>query len=454
MPAHKWTDDSNAALLTDLYQLTMLQAYHREQMNEEAVFDLFIRRLRSRNFLLSAGLDTVLHYLETIRFTDEAVDYLATLGLFDEAFLNHLKDFRFSGSVYAIPEGTPFFPDESVLQVVAPIQEAQLIETFILNQITFQTGIASKAARVVTAASGALVADFGARRMHGADAANRAVRAYHIAGIDSTSNVLGGMMYGIDVTGTMAHSYIEAFDTEREAFEAFVRMYPKTTLLVDTYDTHAAIRLVTEMAAEMGEAFDVGAIRLDSGDLAQLSLEARRILDDGGLRDVRILVSGSLDEYAIARLVSEEAPIDGYGVGTSMGTIADQPFLDSVYKLSAYAGEPRMKLSTSKSNLPGLKQVFRVYDSDGRASFDTIAKFEEEFDGEPLVTCVMRDGVRTSAGNVSLDEARAHARRSMGTLPSELLSLEKVDPEYEVRLSASLRSERDQLQNTLEAMAS
>src|SRR5690554_5748395 len=243
MPS-EWTTDENHALLTDLYQLTMLQAYFEEGMDEEATFDLFVRRIKQRNFLLAAGLDTILHYLETIRFTDAALTYLRSLDLFKESFLEYLAAFRFEGDVYAIREGTAFFPDEPVVQVVAPIGQAQLVETFLLNQITFQSGIASKAARVVHAAQGRTVADFGARRVHGADAANRAVRAYHIAGLDSTSNVLGGMMYGVDLAGTMAHSYIEAFDSEAEAFEAFARLYPSTTLLVDTYDTVQGVKQI------------------------------------------------------------------------------------------------------------------------------------------------------------------------------------------------------------------
>ena len=527
--AQQWTDDSNAAILTDLYQLTMLQAYFKAGMNEEAVFDLFVRRLRSRNFLLSAGLDTVLHFLETVRFTDEVIDYLDSLGLFDDDFLHHLKDFRFTGSVYAIAEGTPFFANESVLQVKAPIQQAQLVETFVLNQITFQTNIASKAARVVAAADGIPISDFGARRMHGADAAIKAVRAYHIAGIDSTSNVLAGKVYGVKVTGTMAHSYIESFDSEREAFATFAQLYPETTLLVDTYDTLAAVRMVADMAAEMGDSFiagidstsnvlagkvygvkvtgtmahsyiesfdsereafatfaqlypettllvdtydtlaavrmvadmaaemgdsfNAGAIRLDSGDLAQLSRDARLILDNHGLQDVRIFVSGSLDEYAVKKLVDAGAPIDGFGVGTSMGTIADQPFLDSVYKLSSYDGRPRMKLSASKTNLPGLKQVFRKFDAQGKVAHDTITGFDETVDGVPLVKCVMKDGVRTKHGKASLEDARRHAQESISTLPDELLSLEKIEPEYEVRISDNLRRTRDELQEQLAAMS-
>lgn len=450
MTAHQWVDDDNAALLTDLYQLTMLQAYFEEQMQEEAVFDLFIRRLKNRNFLLAAGLDTVLHYLETVHFTDESLDYLASLGHFNEAFLDDLADFRFTGSVYAMPEGTPFFANESVLQVLAPIGQAQLIETFLLNQITFQTGVASKACRVVHAAQGRLVADFGARRMHGADATTRGARAYHIAGIDSTSNVLAGKMYGLNVTGTMAHSYIEAHLSEEEAFEPFARLYEDTTLLVDTYDTLRGVEKVVELSKRLGDAFRIGAVRLDSGNLAELARDSRKILNEGGLEQVRIFASGSLDEYKIEKLLSEDAPIDGFGVGTSMGTMADQPYLDSAYKLAAYAGTPRMKLSTAKANLPGLKQIYRYYDRNGKATHDIIARMDEELDGEPILKCVMRDGQRTDEGKDTLDEARERARTNIDALPPQLLSLEKIEPEYEVRLSDRLRQTVEDVRSRLE----
>ncbi|QXD16618.1 nicotinate phosphoribosyltransferase [Rhodocaloribacter litoris] len=445
-----WVDDAGAALFTDLYQLTMLQAYFREGMDEEAVFDLFVRRLRHRNFLLACGLDTVLHYLETLRFTPEALDYLASLGLFGNDFLTYLADFRFTGDVYAVPEGTPVFAGEPLLEVVAPIGQAQLVETFLLNQITFQTGVASKAVRVVQAAAGRTVVDFGMRRMHGADAALKAARAYHIAGVQATSNVLAGHAYGLRVTGTMAHSYIEAHRDEGDAFRAFARLYPGTTLLVDTYDTLEGVRRVIRLAREQGEAFRVKAIRLDSGDLAALARAARRLLDEAGLHHVQIFASGSLDEYAIADLVAAGAPIDGFGVGTRMGTMADQPYLDSAYKLAGYAGKPRMKLSTDKANLPGRKQVYRLFERD-TAVRDVIATAEEAHEGTPLLLCVMRGGRRTEAGRRTLDEARRHAERELARLPARLLTLDEAEPPYPVELSPTLQERAETVRRRLEA---
>ena len=451
MHQYIWTNDDNAVLLTDLYQLTMLQAYVDERMDETAVFDLFFRRMRKRNYLLAAGLDTVLHYLETLRFTDESLQYLDSLGIFGRDFLEYLEDFRFTGSVYAMPEGTPFFPDESVLQVVAPIPQAQLVETFILNQITFQTNAATKARRVIHAAAGRPVADFGARRMHGADATMRAARAYSIAGLDDTSNVLAAAAYGMNASGTMAHSYIEAHDNEDDAFRRFARLYPGTTLLVDTYDTLDAVRRIVNMAKDDPDGFQVGAVRLDSGDMAELAFNARRILDDGGLTDVRIFASGSLDEYKVAALVDSGAPIDAFGVGTSMGTIADLPYLDSAYKLVRYGGKDRMKLAENKTNLPGLKQVYRHYDGDV-AAYDTIALMDEAAPegAEPLVTCVMKNGERTADGRATLADARRHAETHLSRLPSPLHHLDQNETPYDVRVSRRLREKQDELRRSLE----
>ncbi|WP_457652674.1 nicotinate phosphoribosyltransferase [Rhodocaloribacter sp.] len=448
--ATRWVHDDNAALFTDLYELTMLQAYFREGMDGEAVFDLFVRRLKHRNFLLACGLDTVLHYLETLRFTPEALDYLGTLGLFGDDFLEYLAGFRFTGDVYAVAEGTPVFANEPLLEVVAPIGQAQLIETFVLNQITFQTGVASKAARVVRAAGDRAVVDFGMRRMHGGDAALKAVRAYHVAGVKATSNVLGGHVFGMPVTGTMAHSYVEAHDHETDAFRAFAELYPETTLLVDTYDTLEGVRKVVRMAREMGEAFRVRAIRLDSGDLAALAREAREILDAAGLERVRIFASSSLDEYAVAGLLAKGAPIDGFGVGTRMGTMADQPYLDTAYKLAGYAGRPRMKLAAGKVNLPGRKQVFRFFE-DGLAARDVIARFDEALDGTPLLECVMRGGVRTEAGRRTLADARARAEAGLAALPERLHALDAAEPPYPVDLSEGLRRRIEAVRQTLAA---
>jgi nicotinate phosphoribosyltransferase len=447
-----------AALYTDLYQLTMLQAYWREGMDETAVFDLFVRRLKNRNYLLACGLEQALDYLETLSFSEEALDYLGEQEQFTDDFLDWLADFTFTGDVYAVPEGTPVFPDEPIVEVVAPIGEAQLAETFFLNQITVQTTLASKASRVVQAARAddreRLVADFGMRRMHGTDAAMKAARAFHIAGVDATSNVAAGQAYGLPITGTMAHSYVEAHDAEMEAFRNFADLYPETILLVDTYDTLDGVRKVIDLADEKGDDFRVRGIRLDSGDLAELAKQARRLLDNAGLDDVMIFASSGLDEHKITDLLERDAPIDGFGVGTRMGTSADEPALDSAYKLCGYAGEPRMKLSAEKSNLPGRKQVVRQYE-DGVAVRDVIAtEADGGHAGSPLLDRVMADGERTETGAPRpLDAVREHAAARVAELPDRLRALEQSDEGYDVVLSdameARLNSTRAELHEAM-----
>ena len=342
------------ALFTDLYQLTMLQAYFKERMTERAVFSLFVRRLPSnRNFLIACGLDTVLDYLETLRFTQQDLAYLDSLGVFSDRFLTWLSDFRFTGYLHAMREGTPVFANEPILEVDAPLPEAQLIETYVINQVQLQTMLASKAHRVMTAARGRSVIDFGARRMHGTDAALNAARAFWIAGVNATSNVLAGKRFGIPVAGTLAHSYIQAHGDEAAAFRAFANLYPNTVLLVDTYDTLTGVQKIIDLANQLGEDFKIRAVRLDSGDLLDLSLRVRAALDQAGLSHIQIIASGSLDEYEIDRLLTSGAPIDGFGVGTAMGVSADAPYLDIVYKLTSYAGDGRVKLSANKPVLPG-----------------------------------------------------------------------------------------------------
>ena len=292
------------------------------------------------------------------------------------AFTQWLEEFRFTGDVDAVPEGTPVFENEPILEVTAPIAQAQLAETFVMNQVHLQTVLASKAARVVTAAEGRSVVDFGPRRMHGIDAAIKAARAFHIAGVAATSNTLAGHIYGVPVARTMAHSFVQAAQNEMEAFRAFTALYPETILLVDTYDTLQGVRHVIALARELGDAFKVRAVRLDSGDLADLATRTRAILDEAGLQRVEIFASGSLDEDTIAEIVAEGAPITGFGVGTSMGVSQDAPGLDIAYKLCAYGGRGRLKLSTGKPVLPSRKQVFRI-EEDGRAVRDVIARAEE-----------------------------------------------------------------------------
>jgi len=424
----------------------MLEAYFEEQMRETAVFSLFVRRLpERRNYLLACGLDDVLAFLETLRFDDAALAYLQSLGRFSDRFLQHLERLRFTGDVYAVPEGTPVFASEPIVEIAAPIAEAQLVETVVMNQIHLQTVLASKAARVVHAAKGRQVVDFGLRRMHGIDAGMKAARAFHIAGVDATSNVAAGQAYGLRVSGTQAHSYIQAHDDEYEAFRAFARLYPDTVLLVDTYDTLAGVQKVVDLAREIGPDFRVSAIRLDSGDLAELAFGARRILDEAGLHRVEIFASGSLNEDEIARLIAAGAPIDGFGVGTDMGVSRDAPALDMAYKLVEYAGRGRVKLSTGKAVLPGRKQVYRVEQPDGLATHDVLARAEEPMVGRPLLHQVMKDGSRLSAGRVTLNEARECARRERDRLPAQMRDIQPATVPYRVDISRALASRRDEL---------
>jgi nicotinate phosphoribosyltransferase len=438
------------ALVTDLYELTMLQAYFEEQMEATAVFSLFVRRLpRRRNFLLACGLDDVLTFLETLRFDEAALSYLDSLGLFSDPFLRRLEQFRFTGDVHAVPEGTPVFAQEPILEVSAPIAEAQFIEAFVMNQIHLQTLLASKAARVVRAAQGRQIVDFGLRRTHGIDAGLKASRAFHIAGVDATSNVAAGQAYGLRVAGTQAHSYIQAHDDEYEAFRAFARVYPATVLLVDTYDTLAGVRKVVQLARELGPDFRVSAVRLDSGDLRGLSFEARRILDEAGLQQVGIFASGGLSEDAVAQLVRAGAPINGFGVGTDMGVSSDAPSLDIAYKLVEYAGRGRLKLSPGKAVLPGRKQVFRV-DFSGTADHDVIGRHDERISGRPLMRQVMKDGQRLPDGRVSLAESRACAMRELERLPAHLRELEPARPPYRVDIGPALDASRDEIRRRYE----
>ena len=435
-------------LLTDLYQLTMLQAYYVEGMRDTAVFDLFVRRLpERRNYLVAAGLQPALEYLTTLGFSSADLAYLETLGRFRQDFLDYLAAFRFRGDVYAVSEGTVVFADEPLLEVIAPLPQAQLVESFILNQVHFQTLIASKAARVVHAAAGRTVVDFGLRRYHGIDAALQAARAAWLAGADATSNVLAGKTWNIPVSGTMAHSYVLAHEREDEAFARFAELYPDTVLLVDTYDTLAGVRKVVELARDLGKRFRVSAIRLDSGEIGTLAREARDILDRAGLERVQLFVSGDLDEYRIAALLAEGAPLGGFGVGTRMGTSADAPYLNCAYKLVEYAGEDRMKLSRDKATLPGRKQVFRVRESGVNAG-DTIARHDETCPGTPLLQPVMRSGMLLPGALTTLSASRDHCRAERAALPARLNALEPGPP-YPVELSAGLRAASAHLEHRL-----
>ncbi|MGI9573033.1 nicotinate phosphoribosyltransferase [Alloalcanivorax xenomutans] len=443
-----WPDRDALCLLTDLYELTMAQAYWRQQRNDEAIFSLFFRVLpEQRQYAVACGQEYAAHLVSELRFPAEQVARLAELKQFQPEFLDWLAGFRFTGEIRTVPEGTLVFPHEPVLEVRAPVIQGQLLESLLMNYINLETLLASKASRVVDAAGGRPVMDFGMRRMHGLEAAWRGVRAYRVAGISGTSNVLASRDFDLPAQGTMAHSYIQAVGDERQAFLEYARLYPGTTLLVDTYDTLAAVDKVIGLVREEG--IEVGAIRIDSGDLGALAKAARRRLDDAGLSGIRIVVSGGLDEWKVAKLVADGAPMDGFGVGTEMGSVADAPSLDFAYKLTEYGGEPRLKNAPGKPVYPGAKQVWRHHDASGMLAGDEITGIDEARDGEPLLREVIRDG-RPVLPSPDPDQARERLSRERQSLPTALRGLTPHAP-YPVRFSESLETlRRDTLARLVE----
>jgi nicotinate phosphoribosyltransferase len=439
---------AEASLLTDQYQLAMAASYHRREMNQDAIFELFPRRLpANRQWLLACGLGPTLSLIGELRFGERELEYLASLS-FDDGFLDYLSGFRFRGDVEAMPEGTVCFAGEPLLRVTAPRIDAQLLETLLLNQLNFQTMAATKAARVVLAAGGGEpgrgegVIDFSARRDHGIDAAMKVARSAAVAGCGGTSNVAAAMRFGLRPVGTMAHSYVMSFDDESEAFEAFLEDHAGSSiLLVDTYDTLEGVRRAIAASRDTGT--PLGGVRLDSGDLLELSRAARRELDEAGMSDARIAASGDLEETRIAELVAAGAPIDIWGVGTELGTSRDSPVVNGVYKLVAdRRGEEWRgvwKASPGKRTLPGPKQVFRSRDEDGRMTGDVIAADDEDLDGEPLLVAAMRGGERVLSE--SLDELRARAESQLAALPPDLRLATKTDQPYPVTLSSRLHED-------------
>lgn len=432
------------ALLVDLYELTMAASYLAEGMNFPATFDLSFRELPpGRNFLISCGLDQALDYLESLRFEEEDLAYLEGLSMFGDEFLDYLALLTFTGEVWAIPEGDAVFPPEPVLRVTAPLIEAQIVETYLLNCMNFSTLIASKAARVHLACQARSFVDFSARRDHGPDAAVYAARAAFIGGAAGTSNLLAGKLFGIPVSGTMAHAYVMAFDSEIESFRAFGRTFgERTILLIDTFDTIEGARRAAKVAGEMAEkGVEITGVRLDSGDLAELSRSVRKILDSSGLEKMQIFASGDLDEYRIAELLSSGAPIDAFGVGTQLGVSGDAPALGGIYKLVEDPAGPKLKLSTGKMTLPGLKQVYRV-ERGGEYQGDLIALADEPAPegARPVLERVMAGGRRTSIPP-SLTEMKDRCMRTLASLPSYLKSLDPSAP-YPVDLSQGLEDLR------------
>ena len=432
-------DPGDRALVTDLYQLTMLKGYWEHGMNQVATFELFVRRLPpGRNFLLAAGLAPALDYLEGLRFEPDELAWLREQPGFPAAFVDWLGELRFTGDVHAMPEGTAFFPEEPVVRVTAPLPEAQLVETRLISLIHYSSLIASKAVRFRLVAPDAVLVDFGLRRAHGAEAGLLAARAAYLAGFDGTATVAAGLRWGIPTYGTMAHSFVQAHDNEAEAFLRFARAHPDNAVFViDTYDTEAGAETVVRIAPQLrAEGIEIAGVRLDSGDLADHAQRVRRILDEGGCPGVRIFASSSLDEYDVARLA--RAPIDGFGVGSALTVSTDAPTLDSVYKLQEYAGRPRRKRSEGKATWPGQKQVFRRY-AGALAVGDHVALVDEDPGGEPLLRPVMRRGERLGS-DPTLGEIRGRVQRSCATLPAELRTLESAETVYPLQPSVRVRA--------------
>ena len=439
-----FVDEENMSMFTDLYELTMCASYFDNKKFEPATFDLFIRRLpQNRSYFLFAGLEQVLLFLKKVKFNEEHIDYLKKQG-FKREFLNYLKTFKFTGEVWAVPEGTVVFPNEPLVRVTAPIIEAQLIETFILNTVNLQTTIATKALRVVSVAKDKPIIEFGLRREHGTDAGMKVARCSYIAGCTGTSNVLAGMKYGIPVFGTMAHSFVMSFKKEIDSFRAFTKTFPdRSTLLIDTFDNFRGAEKAAKVAKELEKrGFKLGGVRLDSGDLAKISKKIRELLDQNGLNYVKIFASGDLDEYKIEELLKKGARIDAFGVGTRMGTSEDRPYVDVIYKLCEKTDEngqfsPIMKLSEGKATLPGRKQVFRVKDKKGNFAKDVIALEKEKIGGEPLLFKVVEKG-KILYDLPSLEDIRKKALENLAKIPPKYKRLRGA-PCYPVHLSPRLK---------------
>jgi nicotinate phosphoribosyltransferase len=429
---------TGSALLTDLYQLTMMQGYHDSGMEDVAVFEFFVRKLRpGRGFLMAAGLEQSLQFLEGLHFSSEELAWLASTGRFNHGFLAQLERMRFTGDVHAMPEGTVFFPNEPILRVTAPIAQAQLVETRLINLLHFQTLIASKAARMVLMAPDKLLVDFGLRRAHGAEAGLLAARASYLAGFTGTSNVLAGMQFGIPLFGTMAHSFVQAHDGEALAFEHFAHAQPdNVVLLIDTYDTEEGARKVVALAPQLERSgIRIKGVRIDSGNLADHARQVRQILDEGGLNHATIFASGDLDEYLLRDMLVAGAPVDGFGIGTRMDTSSDVPYLDCAYKLQEYAGKARRKRSEGKQTWPGRKQVYRSHDADGRMAADIVTVEGDAQPGEPLLVPMMRGGQRIAAA--TLADIRNHAATSLAKLPEPLRRLQEPY-NYRVEIARAL----------------
>lgn len=443
------TNRPSLAMFTDLYELTMAQAYWQNGTDGLSTFSLFFRNYPpDRGYFVFAGLPEILDYLDDFGFTDEDIEALRTSQKFDDEFLDYLSNLRFTGNIRSMREGTIFFANEPVVEITAPIIEAQLAETYLVNQINIQTILATKCSRVVHAAEGRTVVDFGARRTHGINSANSLARVSYIVGFAGTSNVLASALYNLPTFGTMAHSFITAYEDEAESFRAYARSFPDTsTFLVDTYDTVEGTRKAIEVAKEMKlNGHDLRAIRLDSGDLLNLSVKTRQMLDDAGLNEVQVFASGGLDEFEIDDLIKGGAKIDGFGVGTKVAVSADAPWTDCAYKLVEYDGRSTMKLSASKEGLPGPKQVYRLFGEDGNYGHDIIGSAHElrpSRDAVPLLHNVMEHGKRT-APLPKLEGSRAEFALNYARLPDAHKAIRSPE-QYSVVVSDRLQDTQKRL---------
>ena len=439
-------DFSRSLLLTDLYQINMIEAYLAADMHDTAVFEFFARKLPgSRGFLMAAGLQQVVTFLLDGHCTDSEIAWMRASGRFTDQLIDYLARFRFTGDVDALPEGTIFFADEPIVRVSAPIAQAQLVETRLINFVHYQSLVATKAARMRLAAPDADLVDFGLRRAHSGEAGLLAARAAYIAGFAGTATVPAAEWFDIPIYGTMAHSFIQAHDSETDAFANFAAARPdQTVFLLDTYDTEQAADKVVRLAPVLADhGISIRGVRLDSGDLADHAHKVRKILDDAGLQSVKIVASGGIDEFELQELTAKSAPIDTYGIGTSLVTSDDAPALDCAYKLKAYAGAPRRKRSEGKAFWPGPTQAFRRYNADGCMNGDVIARADEPIEGRPLLKPVVRNG-ELLCKLPGLQEIREHADDELKSLPDHLKGL-APPPTYRVEVTDALRRLADEV---------
>ena len=439
----------SSALFTDAYQISMMQTYFETQMTDLAVFELYVRNLpQNRNFLIAAGIDQALDFLETVQFTEEEVQWLRSTQRYSDLFLDSLKDFRFTGCVEGVPEGSIIFQNEPILKVIAPLPEAQFVESRLINLIQFQSMIASKAIRSHLVADGKQLMDFGLRRSHGAEAGLMIARASFLAGFHGTSTLSSAKEFGIPYFGTLAHSFIQAHPSEEAAFKRYALSQKGPVIfLIDTYNIKAAATLISTLTPQLrAQGAQVLGVRIDSGDLVQESQEVRKILDRNHLQDLKIFVSGNLDEYAIEQITHAQAPVEGFGVGTKLATSADAPYLECVYKLQEYGGQLKQKRSAGKSTLPGSKQIYRASLPHGEYAHDILALTTETISSthpgihyQPLLTPLMKNGKRLSAAQ-SLDTLQKRVLSEVLKLPKPLRALHPSPSPYPVRLSPKLEA--------------